>query len=46
VPLLISGAGVTPDAVEIYGETASRGGALGHLMGPEIMPLLVAAARG
>ena len=45
VPLLVSGGGVSPDAVDSYGETASRKGALGHLMGPEIMPNLVDLAR-
>jgi 2,3-bisphosphoglycerate-independent phosphoglycerate mutase len=30
--------------VQSYGETASRKGALGHLMGPEIMPQLVKIA--
>jgi 2,3-bisphosphoglycerate-independent phosphoglycerate mutase len=45
VPLLISGGGVTPDGVDVYGETASRRGSLGHLRGPEIMPQLVAFAR-
>ena len=46
VPLLVCGGSVSPDAVETYGETAARRGALGHLMGPEIMPNLVALARG
>ncbi|HZK52351.1 MAG TPA: alkaline phosphatase family protein [Actinomycetota bacterium] len=46
VPLLISGAGVSADGVDTYGETASRNGALGHLMGPQIMPNLVKLARG
>lgn len=46
VPLLVAGAGVSSDSVESYGETASRRGAMGHLMGPEIMPGLVALARG
>ncbi len=46
VPLLVSGGGVTSDGVQTYGETASRNGSLGHLMGPEIMPNLVALARG
>jgi 2,3-bisphosphoglycerate-independent phosphoglycerate mutase len=46
VPLLISGGSVEPDGVETYGETASRGGSLGHLMGPQIMPLLVDLAAG
>jgi len=45
VPLLISGGGVGADAVQTYGETASRKGAMGHLKGPEIMPNLVRLAR-
>jgi 2,3-bisphosphoglycerate-independent phosphoglycerate mutase len=45
VPLLVSGGGVSADSVQTYGETASRKGAIGHLMGPEIMPNLVALAR-
>ena len=46
VPLLVSGGGVSSDGVDSYGETASRNGAMGHLRGPEIMPNLVALARG
>ena len=46
VPLLVSGGGVPSDGVQTYGETASRDGSLGHLMGPEIMPNLVNLARG
>ncbi|MGH2806313.1 MAG: alkaline phosphatase family protein [Actinomycetota bacterium] len=46
VPLLVAGGGVSSDDVDSYGETASRGGALGHLKGPEIMPNLVDLARG
>ena len=45
VPLLVSGGSVGSDGVQTYGETASREGALGHLLGPEIMPNLVALAR-
>jgi 2,3-bisphosphoglycerate-independent phosphoglycerate mutase len=45
VPLLISGAGVSADGVQTYGETVSRDGAIGHLMGPQIMPILVELAR-
>jgi 2,3-bisphosphoglycerate-independent phosphoglycerate mutase len=45
VPLLISGGGVSSDSVDSYGESASRRGALGHLMGPEIMPNLVELSR-
>ena len=46
VPLLVSGGGVSSDAVGTYGETASRQGAMGHLKGPEIMPNLVSLAKG
>jgi 2,3-bisphosphoglycerate-independent phosphoglycerate mutase len=46
VPLLISGGGVTPDGVDSYGESASRRGSIGHILGPEIMPQLVSLARG
>lgn len=46
VPLLVSGGGVSPDGVQTYGETASREGSIGHLKGPEIMPNLVALAKG
>jgi len=45
VPLLVSGGGVSSDSVDSYGETASRKGAIGHLLGPEIMPNLVSLAR-
>ncbi|HZA20838.1 MAG TPA: alkaline phosphatase family protein [Actinomycetota bacterium] len=45
VPLLVSGGGVSSDAVASYGETASRRGAIGHLQGPQIMPHLLALAR-
>ena len=45
VPLLVAGGSIGSDAVETYGETASRRGALGHLQGPEIMPNLVSLAR-
>ena len=45
VPLLVAGGPARSDGVETYGETASRGGSLGHLMGPEIMPNLVSLAR-
>ena len=45
VPLLVSGGGVGSDRVDTYGEAASRHGAIGHLLGPEIMPNLVALAR-
>ncbi|HEX2236324.1 MAG TPA: alkaline phosphatase family protein [Actinomycetota bacterium] len=46
VPLLVAGGGVSSDSVESFGERAARRGAIGHLMGPEIMPRLVELARG
>ena len=46
VPLLVSGGGVASDAVESFGETPSRAGAIGHILGPQIMPELVRLARG
>lgn len=46
VPLLISGGSVSPDGVQSYGETTSRDGAIGHLLGPQIMPNLVSLVRG
>lgn len=46
VPLLVSGGGVSSDAVDSYGETASRRGGLGHLLGPQIMPNLVELTKG
>lgn len=45
VPLVVSGGGVSTDAVGSFGESAAREGAMGHLLGPEIMPNLVALAR-
>jgi 2,3-bisphosphoglycerate-independent phosphoglycerate mutase len=45
VPLLISGAGVGSDGVGTYGERASRRGAIGHVLGPQIVPQLVDLAR-
>jgi 2,3-bisphosphoglycerate-independent phosphoglycerate mutase len=45
VPLLVSGGDVASDAVETFGETASRTGEIGHLRGPQIMPNLVSLAR-
>ncbi len=46
VPLVVSGGGVSSDAVDVYGETAARRGGLGHLLGPQIMPNLVKLAKG
>jgi 2,3-bisphosphoglycerate-independent phosphoglycerate mutase len=46
VPLLIAGGSITSDGVDTYGESAARRGALGHLAGTEIMPLVIDASRG
>jgi 2,3-bisphosphoglycerate-independent phosphoglycerate mutase len=46
VPLVVAGAGVNSDAVQSFGESASRDGAIGHLLGPDIMPNLIALAKG
>jgi 2,3-bisphosphoglycerate-independent phosphoglycerate mutase len=45
VPLVVCGGNVSSDAVATYGETASRRGAIGHLLGPQIMPNLVHLAK-
>jgi 2,3-bisphosphoglycerate-independent phosphoglycerate mutase len=46
VPLVVAGGGVSSDAVVAFGESAARGGGIGHLFGPEIMPNLIDLARG
>ena len=45
VPLVVCGGNVNSDAVETFGETASRRGAIGHLLGPQIMPNLIDLAK-
>jgi 2,3-bisphosphoglycerate-independent phosphoglycerate mutase len=45
VPLVVAGGNVSSDGVDAYGETAARDGAIGHLLGPQIMPELIALAR-
>lgn len=45
VPLLVAGGNVSADAVQTYGEAASRRGAIGHILGPAIMPGLMEAVR-
>ena len=46
VPLLVVGPGVRSDASTAFGESAARGGALGTMRGPEIMPHLVSLLAG
>jgi len=46
VPLVVSGAGVTSDGSERYGERASAKGSLGSLHGVEIVPRLVELLNG
>jgi len=44
VPLLISGGGTAADGAGAFGETAGRRGALGHLAGIDVVPLLTRLA--
>jgi len=46
VPLLISGGGVPPDGTKAFGEREAARGAIGQLLGVDIMPLLTQLARG
>ncbi|MFM8943710.1 MAG: 2,3-bisphosphoglycerate-independent phosphoglycerate mutase [Actinomycetota bacterium] len=41
VPLVVAGAGVSPDGCASFGERAAAGGALGALRGVDILPRLV-----
>jgi len=44
VPLLVAGPGVRGDAVTSFGELDCAHGILGHLRGPDLMPVLLKAA--
>jgi 2,3-bisphosphoglycerate-independent phosphoglycerate mutase len=44
VPLVVAGLGVRPDDVTSFGELDCSRGILGHLRGPDLMPLLLNAA--
>ena len=44
VPLVVAGPGVRPDDVTSFGELACSHGILGHLRGPDLMPVLLNAA--
>jgi 2,3-bisphosphoglycerate-independent phosphoglycerate mutase len=44
VPFLLAGPGVRPDLVESFGELDCAAGILGHLRGPDMMPVLLNAA--
>jgi 2,3-bisphosphoglycerate-independent phosphoglycerate mutase len=44
VPLLVAGPGVRADQVESFGELDCSRGILGHLRGPDLMPVLLNAA--
>ena len=46
VPLLVSGAGVTPDGSQSFGEASCARGSLGQLLGPQILPRLATLVRG
>lgn len=41
VPLLVSGAGVSPDGLTSFGETSSKKGAIGKMLGSDIVPSLM-----
>jgi 2,3-bisphosphoglycerate-independent phosphoglycerate mutase len=44
VPLVVAGPGVRPDDVTSFGELDCSHGILGHLRGPDLMPVLLNAA--
>jgi 2,3-bisphosphoglycerate-independent phosphoglycerate mutase len=44
VPFVVAGPGVRADSVERFGELTCAGGILGHLRGPDMMPVLLNAA--
>jgi 2,3-bisphosphoglycerate-independent phosphoglycerate mutase len=44
VPLVVAGPGVRADDVRSFGERACAAGILGHLRGPDLMPVLLNAA--
>ena len=44
VPLVLAGPGVRADAVDTFGERECARGILGHLRGPDLMPVLLNAA--
>ena len=44
VPFLLNGPGVRADSVEAFGELECAAGILGHLRGPDMMPVLLNAA--
>ena len=44
VPFIVAGPGVRADDVAEFGELACAAGILGHLRGPDMMPVLLNAA--
>ena len=44
VPLVVAGPGVRADDVSSFGELTCARGILGHLRGPDLMPVLLNAA--
>ena len=44
VPFVVAGPGVRADPVDRFGELSCAGGILGHLRGPDMMPVLLNAA--
>lgn len=46
VPLVVWGGALSGDGCREFSEAEARTGALGHLSGPEVLPMLVEMARG
>jgi len=45
VPIVVAGAGVSPDGVTSFGERAAADGSIGHIKGIDILPRLTALLR-
>jgi 2,3-bisphosphoglycerate-independent phosphoglycerate mutase len=45
VPLVVAGGGIQPDGCDAYDEVSASQGALGRLLGPQVLPMLVDIAR-
>jgi 2,3-bisphosphoglycerate-independent phosphoglycerate mutase len=45
VPLVVAGGGIQPDGCDAYDEVSASQGALGRLLGPQVLPMLVDITR-
>jgi 2,3-bisphosphoglycerate-independent phosphoglycerate mutase len=45
VPLVLAGGPITPDGSGSFGERACASGSIGQLLGPQILPRLIASMR-